>query len=403
LHLFKIYPLNKKQVIILSLKTIKEACLTRGLLKKYLIMKKTPLYESHKELGAHMVPFAGFEMPVFYKSIKEEYEAVRHNSGVFDISHMAAIAISSKNLEAISFINSLTCRDIEPMQNYSVQYNAIMLPEGGLLDDITIYRIDQNHYYMVVNASNKDNVLDYLSTNQKNHQDVTIRLLENSIFIAVQGKNSETLLKKAGLFDEVDFNNLFYYEFASLKKDDTFISRTGYTGEDGFEFLLDVDAGATAWKKLIDAGAIPCGLGARDILRMEMFYPLYGNELNRDRTPLESSLKWIFSNDKEFMGKEVALKKGVKQKICGFLMKEKGAIPRTGYKVMDPGGQQIGVVTSGGFSFQWNCGFGIAYLNHESAKTDTPVSIEIRDKLHPATLYTKSPYQGSIKKRARQE
>ena len=321
-------------------------------------MKKTPLYPNHTALGAKMVEFAGYEMPLSYKDIKSEYYAVREGCGIFDISHMAPLRLSSDEPERVSsFINQITCRNISGLKEGEVQYNALMLENGGILDDITVFYEKPGKYFLVVNAANRENAMQYFQKLDPSLKEgVNIEEIDNYAMIAVQGPRSEETLAKAVETSKIlsDFDELYYYEFASLEEKfpQGFVSRTGYTGEDGFEVMLPSDQGRQLWEDLIKAGALPCGLASRDLLRMEVFYPLYGNELNRERTPYTSGLAWLVSPEKEFIGKEPVMdsKDNGKRRIRGFIMEQKGHIPRTGYAVLNDKGEEIGVVTSGGFS-----------------------------------------------------
>lgn len=369
-------------------------------------MKKTPLHQNHIKLGAKMVEFAGYEMPLSYKEIKSEYTAVREGCGIFDISHMAPIEIVSADPEkSQSLINHITCRDISELKPGEVQYNALMLKNGGLLDDITVFYEKPGKYFLVVNAANRENAIEYFSGLDASLKEGSqINETGNYAMIAVQGPESESIIQKAlgGSSLLSRWNELYYYEFQSLEEMPYgFVSRTGYTGEDGFEIMLPASSGVELWEKLIQAGAMPCGLASRDLLRMEVFYPLYGNELNHERTPYESGLAWLVSPEKEFTGKEkvMAAKTNGTKRVRGFIMEQKGHIPRSGYKVLDQQGNEAGVVTSGGFSFQWGLGFGIAFLNKELSKNNTAISIEIRNQAKPAHVLSKSPHKGSIKKR----
>lgn len=368
-------------------------------------MKKTPLYERHLSLNARMVEFAGFEMPVLYSGIKDEYLAVRNHCGVFDISHMYPLQITSENdEEALNFLNHLTCRSISTLKPGKVQYNAVPSSDGGLLDDITVYKLPDKGFMLLVNSANSEKILTHLkSWQEKKFPGVSIAPYENYILLALQGKDSEAHLKKVISEQEADFSGLYFYEFTLFNGFDRpyFLSRTGYTGEDGFEILLPAEQGLAVWDKLIASGVVPCGLGSRDTLRMEVFYPLYGNELAEDRTPLESSLDWIVSSKKDYLGKENIFSKQVQRKVAGFKMKEKGALPRSHYPVVDAAGQTIGEVTSGGFSFLWDRGFGMAFMDIAYCEDNKSIFIDIRGKKNEAVVYVKSPYKGSIKRRSK--
>ncbi|MDH4200864.1 MAG: glycine cleavage system aminomethyltransferase GcvT [Spirochaetia bacterium] len=366
-------------------------------------MLKTPLHEEHLLLKARMVDFAGYDMPVLYSGIRDEYTAVRNNCGIFDISHMAPILISGKNPEDLTgFLNYLTCRDVANLESGKVQYNAITSEQGGLLDDITIYKINDLKYILLANSSNAQKVIRHLNKwKEEKFASVQIEPYKDYVLMALQGKNSEMELKKILTSGDADFQDLFFYEFTLFKNHNHpyFLSRTGYTGEDGFEILLPEKEGIELWKKLISNGVAPCGLGSRDTLRMEVFYPLYGNELSETRTPIESSIDWIVSSKKEYLGKKNIFHSPPGKKVTGFIMSAKGALPRSHFPAENASGEIIGEVTSGGFSFLWDRGFGMAFLNKEYLKDGQKIYIDIRGKKNEALVQIKSPYKGSIKRR----
>ncbi|MDH4262681.1 MAG: glycine cleavage system aminomethyltransferase GcvT [Spirochaetia bacterium] len=365
-------------------------------------MKKTPLYEKHIELKARMVDFAGFDMPVMYAGIKDEYLAVRNNCGLFDISHMAPYLITGENPdELLLFLNHITCRDVTGLKPGKIQYNAITNSEGGLIDDITIYKIDLNRYILLVNASNSEPVYNHITGQKNKYASIKIEGYNDYVLLAFQGKNAEQILKKVISPVENNLESLFFYEFTLFTdyKVPHFLSRTGYSGEDGFEILMPSKDGIQLWNNLIKAGVTPCGLGARDILRMEVFYPLYGNELNSTRTPIESSIDWIVSSKKDYLGKHEIFKNPPSKKVTGFVMKGKGGLPRSHYPVVNKDGKVIGEVTSGAFSFTWDRGFGMAFIEIEYCKEGESIFIDIRGLKNEAIVHLKSPYQGSIKRR----
>jgi len=366
-------------------------------------MKKTPLYDQHIELKARIVDFAGFAMPVMYTGIKDEYLEVRNNCGVFDISHMAPYLVTGDNAdELLAFLNYVTCRNVSALKEGKIQYNAITSPQGGLVDDITIYKINPNTFILLVNASNSQAVNQHLEKirNEK-YPSLKIGGYQDYVLLAFQGKNTEAVLKTIAPKTNAPLESLYFYEFTLFSDYPTphFLSRTGYTGEDGFEILLPAKDGIEVWKKLIAAGVMPCGLGARDILRMEVFYPLYGNELAIDRTPIESSIDWIVSKEKDYLAKDLVFKNPPKKKVAGFIMQGKGGLPRSHYKVLNATGDVIGEVTSGAFSFTWDRGFGMAFIDVDSCKEGQAIYIDIRGTSNEATVHLKSPYQGSIKRR----
>ena len=370
----------------------------------------TPLAVEHEHLKAKLTLFAGFRLPVSFSSIKEEYHAVREATGVFDISHMAPILfISKKPGDVVNFLNYLTCRDLSGLKEGQVQYNALINERGGVIDDITIFRIKQGCFMIIANAVNRKAAVEHVKSFQERlGSSCQIMPVENYVLLALQGPKAEMVLAKMEEFID-PLEDLFYYECASLKKSQgdfcSLISRTGYTGEDGFEILLPKQEGIFLWKKLLKHGASPCGLAVRDILRMEMFYPLYGNELSSEKTPLESGLGWLVDDKKDFLGKReiMAVRKTLHGQTLGFQLLEDG-VPRENHEVILED-KTVGHVTSGSFSFQWNKGFGIAYIN-----PDVNVSIlervekeqfyvDVRGSRKKMKFFQKSPHKKAIKRR----
>jgi len=368
-------------------------------------LKKTPHYQQHIALGGRMVPYAGHSMPVMYRTIREEYDAVRGAAGIFDISHMVPVFIedSSEEPKIIEMLNSVTCREVSTLSPGKLQYNAFIVESGGVLDDITIYCFDRSHYLVLANGANRKNVEEYLAATAEKFPSVKVTPVTDYSLLALQGKKGEELLNKCdpGLGKKAE--PLFFYECAFADQQGPwFISRSGYSGEDGFEILLPAAQGQKLWDQLVDAGVVPCGLGSRDLLRMEMFYPLYGNELSIDKTPLESGISWIVSRKKSYAGSDKMVVEP-KHKTMGFIMKEKGAIPRSGFDVYptESGEQPSGKVTSGGFSFNWDRGFGILWVDAAVAVDQSEVFIDIRGKRASAVLHSKSPWPGSVKRKKR--
>lgn len=393
-------------------------------------LKRTPLYERHLELGGKMAPFAGYEMPISYGGTKAEHEAVRHGCGIFDISHMAPIRIfaapdGGESGHCLAFLEGLTCRLVKNMEPGQVQYNALTLENGGLLDDITIYRSASGEYMIVANGANEEAVLSHLWQraklfNDENNSNIEIENIKESApgtcFLAVQGPSSPAMLGRAlaaalGVeVGDVEFHidSLKYYHFLPLSQlspafegSSGFLSRTGYSGEDGFEILSPLPLAQALWSALVSLdGVFPSGLAARDILRMEAFYPLYGHELSSEVTPGESGLGWIVSQKKDYLGKDAIIRKKLnpEKNICGFIMKEKGPLPRAGFVVKNKGGATIGHVTSGGFSFTWERGFGLCQIEAAERSDGNEVSIEIRGADLAAVVHLKSPHEGSIRR-----
>ncbi len=349
-----------------------------------------------------MVPFAGWHMPVQYSSIIEEHMAVRNKSGLFDVSHMGEITVSGPN--SVSFLESVTCNLVEDMPMGMVRYNALVNDNGGLVDDIIVYRTGPEEFFIVVNASNTDAAFDYLQL--KNSMGVTLKN-ESSQWhqIALQGPASQSVMKEVF---QLDLSELKYYRYADFQLDGIFhrISRTGYTGEDGFEIYTDAARGIEVWNRLLsfkgEGAPIPAGLGARDSLRLEVRYPLYGHELNENRTPVESGIGWIVKEKKIHFpayNRIIEQKKnGSEGLVTGFVLQESG-VPREGYPVYIPGeGSPVGEVLSGGHSPVLKKGIGTVFLQRGKIMEGAPLEVEIRKRRLKAVITTKPFLKGSAKK-----
>jgi len=360
-------------------------------------LKKTPLNSVHHAMGGRMVPFAGWEMPVQYSSILAEHQAVRSKAGLFDVSHMGEIEVKGNAAE--KFLESLTCNRVQEMQDGQVQYNAVLNEGGGIVDDITVYRISAENFFVVSNASNYERVVDHFV--KYRIPEVEIKNISDSVHqIAIQGPTAEEILTA---YLGVSLSEIGYYRFKDIKHGawDLRISRTGYTGEDGFEIYSPIEQGVKLWKEILEQskekGLIACGLGARDLLRLEARYPLYGHELNDVWTPVESGIGWIVKEKKSAMEGYARVleqkKNGAASMVAGFQLAESG-VPREGYTVVDAAGAELGKVLSGGFSPIVGAGIGTALL---------PTGIEscliqIRDKKIPAKTQKKAFVQGTAGK-----
>jgi len=350
-------------------------------------MKKTALYDIHVKLNAKMIPFAGFEMPIQYQSIRAEHRRVRETVGVFDVSHMGEIDIRGDN--AIDMVQKTTINDAAALAVGQVQYSAMCYPDGGIVDDLLVYRYP-DRFLLVVNAANKDKDYQWLKENTIpgcEIKDVSDEITQ----IAVQGKKAETTLQK---LTDIDLKEIQYYWFVEgiLGDVDMLISRTGYTGEPGFELYLENQYAEMIWEKVFEAGAEfniePIGLGARDSLRMEKKMCLYGNDIDQTTNPLEAGLGWITKLDKpEFIGKDVLVKikeEGLKKRLVAFVLQDSG-FPRKGFDIYKDG-KQVGTVTSGTVSPILEKGIGLGYVNKDDSKIGTNIEIKIRDKLIPAEI-----------------
>lgn len=360
--------------------------------------KTTCLHDLHLALNAKMSPFAGFDMPIEYKGIVEEHNAVREGVGVFDVSHMGEVLV--EGTDARRFVNHIFTNDVTKIADGDILYGMMLYPNGGVVDDLLVYRRAENEYFLVINAGNIAKDLAWIQDAAKGY-DVQINDLSDYYGeLAVQGPAAEkTLSDVLG----IDASDLTFYTFKGIEKDDEkmIVSRTGYTGEDGFEVYASHEATRRFWQKLMDAGVQPCGLGCRDTLRFEAGLPLYGDELTAEITPVEAGLSMFCKLDKdEFIGKDVVARQkaeGVDRKSVGLEI-EGPAIARHGYDVLDEDGTVIGTVTTGYRSITLNRNLAMALVNIGKSKLGTPVSVRVRRKTFPATVVKKRFYTPNYKK-----
>jgi aminomethyltransferase len=362
-------------------------------------LQRTALYDTHRRLGAKMVPFAGWQMPVQYPSgILAEHQAVRSGVGIFDVSHMGEFEVTGPDRNAL--VNRITCNDVGALEAGAVQYSAILTGEGTFVDDCTVYRFDDK-VMIVVNASNTARAWAHI-VGLKGGANVRLKDISPDVgLLAVQGPRAESLLQP---LTQVPLGSIGYYRFTAgaVAGADCFISRTGYTGEDGFELYCRERGTVALWEAITAAGAVPIGLGARDSLRLEMGYALYGNEIDDTITPLEAGLAWIVKLDKgaPFTG-EGALRaqkvRGVTRKLVGFELEGRG-FPRHGYPVHHEG-REVDIVRSGTLSPSLGRGIGTTYLPAAAAKVGTRFEVECRGKRIPAVAVERPFYrQGSVRK-----
>jgi aminomethyltransferase len=354
-------------------------------------LKRTPLYDVHRALGGKMVPFAGYEMPVQYPGgILAEHQAVRTGVGLFDVSHMGEFEITGPDRNG--FLNRVTCNDVSRVESGGVQYSGILTPEGTFVDDCTLYRFD-NKWMVVVNASNVAAAWKHF-VDHKGGANIRLKDISDEVgLLALQGPGAEALLQP---LTRVGLADIAYYHFGagSVAGVDCFISRTGYTGEDGFELYCRDRSVGILWSALTSAGAAPIGLGARDSLRLEMGYALYGHEIDRTITPLEAGLAWIVKLDKgaPFVG-DAALRaqkqRGVTRRLVGFRLEGRG-IPRQGAAVWQDG-RQVDAVRSGAMSPSLNVPIGTTFLPAAAAVAGTRFEVEIRGERAPAEV-VKRPF-----------
>lgn len=365
-------------------------------------LKRTPLYDEHVAAGAKLVPFAGYEMPVQYRTgIIAEHQAVRRRAGLFDVSHMGEIEV--RGPQALDLVQYVTTNDASKLVVGQAQYSVICREDAGCIDDCIVYRFE-DLIMIVVNASNRDKDRDWIFHHSEKFDVEVADKSDDLALIAIQGPHAQTIL--AGLTD-AGLADIQYYHFATGSVDGVpaVISRTGYTGEDGFELYINNRDAVHLWRRLLEAGAaegvIPTGLGARDSLRLEMGYALYGNDIDDRHTPLEAGLGWVVKLDKpDFVGKAAMLQQkeaGVRQRLVGFLLQDR-AFPRHGYEVRFQG-QPAGEVTSGTVSPSLERGVGLAYLPTEASKTGTAIEVMVRDKAVAAEVVRPPFYkEGSVRK-----
>jgi glycine cleavage system T protein len=360
-------------------------------------MKTTPFTKKHIALGAKMHEFAGYNMPIEYSGIIDEHNCVVENVGVFDVSHMGEIWV--KGPHALEFLQKVTSNDVTKLSYGKAQYSCFPNEQGGIVDDLLVYYFSDEKYLLVVNASNIDKDWNWLVS----HNDLNAELENSSdktAQLAIQGPNAIKVLQE---LTSVDLSAIPYYnftvgDFAGVK--DVIISNTGYTGAGGFELYFDIEVAENIWNAIFGAGEKygikPIGLGARDTLRLEMGYCLYGNDLDDTTSPIEAGLGWItkFVDNKPFINRaalEAQKQNGVERKLVAFQLNEKG-IPRHGYTIVDGENNPIGVVTSGSISPVLKVGIGMGYVATEFSKVGTVIYISVRNKAIPATV-VKAPFR----------
>ena len=344
-------------------------------------MKQVPLNDVHIALGAKMVPFAGFNMPVQYEGVSIEHETVRNNVGVFDVSHMGLFKVSGEN--ALELIQRVTSNDASVMADGKAQYSYLPNTNGGIIDDIITYKVNDTEYLMVVNASNIEKDFEWISS--QNTMNATFEdLSPEYCILAIQGPKTAEAMQS---LTEVDLANLKFYSFEKgtfAGKSGVIVSATGYTGSGGIEVYAKNEDIKEIWEAVLEAGKDfgikPIGLAARDTLRLEMGYCLYGNEINDETSPLEAGLGWVTKFTKDFVNSEnikAEKEAGIKNKLVGFELIDRG-IPRSGYEIVDSEGNVIGKVTSGTQSPSLGKGIGMGYVTKDFAAEGTDIFIRIR-------------------------
>lgn len=361
--------------------------------------KKTPFYSIHENAGAKLVDFAGFQMPVQYAGIKTEHAVVREAVGIFDVSHMGEFYISGP--EALDLIQKVTVNDASKLVEGKAQYTCMCYEDGGIVDDLIVYKLfDDAGYIAVVNASNIEKDLNWILDNNSFDAEVHNQS-DDTCLLAVQGPKSIETLQK---LTDLDLSDIGFYSYKTGRLagiDNIAFSATGYTGEKGFELYFDKNTAnpEKIWKAIMEAGEEfgiePCGLGARDTLRLEMGYALYGNDITKNTHPLEARLGWITKFEKgHFIGKEVLQQKkeeGLKRQLVGFEVEGERNIPRQGYEIQNDAGEAIGEVTSGTMSITLGKGIGMGYVVKKYAAEGTNIQIAIRKKTATAKV-TRPPF-----------
>ena len=362
------------------------------------MVKNTALFQTHKSLGAKMVPFAGYNMPVQYEGINIEHETVRNAVGVFDVSHMGEFLIEGEN--ALALIQYITSNDASKLKIGDAQYSCFPNDKGGIVDDLICYRIKENTYLLVVNASNIDKDWNWISKHNETFNASMRNLSEDYSLFAIQGPKAVEAMQSLTSEDlsAIKFYTFKINDFAGVAN--VIISATGYTGAGGFEIYCKNDEVKQIWDAVFQAGAAygikPIGLAARDTLRLEMGYCLYGNDINDSTSPIEAGLSWITKFNKDFINRTALLEQkenGVSKRLVGFELQERG-IPRHDYTITNAAGEAIGIVTSGTMSPSLKKGIGMGYVSKEFRKSGTEIFIQIRKKLVPATVVKLPFYKG---------
>lgn len=359
--------------------------------------KKTCLYDKHVALGALMSPFGGFDMPIQYKGIVDEHNAVRNKVGVFDVSHMGEVEITGPQAE--KFVNYIFTNDITDAPLGKIYYGMMLYPNGGTVDDLLVYKVAENDLFLVINAANIDKDVEWINQQAASFD---VKVDHQSDYygqLAVQGPDSETTLRDVL---NIEASDLVFYTFKKMQYDGEtiIVSRTGYTGEDGFEIYASHAAIVKMWDLLIDAGVQPCGLGCRDTLRFEVGLPLYGDELTADISPIMATLGMFVKLEKDdFIGKDACAQQkaeGSAKKLVGLELKDK-AIPRHGYEVLQ-GEKVVGYVTTGYRGISVDKSLAFALVDREAGTLGNELAVRIRKKVFPAEVVKKRFYKKSYKK-----
>ncbi|MFN8162399.1 MAG: glycine cleavage system aminomethyltransferase GcvT [Solirubrobacterales bacterium] len=352
-------------------------------------LRRTPLYEQHERLGAKLVPFAGWEMPVTYEGVREEHSAVRTHAGMFDVSHMGEVEVEGPG--ALAFLQRVLSNDVARIGIGGAQYSCLCEEAGGVLDDLFTYRLGSDRYLVVTNAANHQGDLAWLGRWSRGYDVVVRDVADRYAMLAVQGPHARQVLTRAL---GIELPPRMHVSHVHVGRRPALACGTGYTGEDGAELLLDPEVASPIWAELLDAGVVPCGLGARDTLRLEVCFPLHGNELSPERNPIEAGLGWCCVEATGFLGSEAVARaraEGTAERLAPFLIEGAG-IPRDGNPVL-AGGERVGVVSSGTYSPSLGVGAGMAYVRADLAEPGTEVEIDVRGKHRPARIASKPLYR----------
>ncbi|NLX62276.1 MAG: glycine cleavage system aminomethyltransferase GcvT [Tissierellia bacterium] len=350
-----------------------------------MVAKKTPLYDEHVKLGGKIVDYAGWFLPVQYEGLIPEHEAVRNAAGIFDVSHMGVVMVKGK--DALPYLQYLFTNDLSKAEVNQVMYTMMCYPDGGVVDDLLAYKFSDDEYLLVINAANTDKDIKWMIDNKKDFNIIIENISDQTSIMAVQGPSAEKILQQLTDFDLSSLKPNTFERNVTFAGKECLISRTGYTGEDGFEVYAKAEDTVEIWNKILEAGKEyglkPAGLGARDTLRFEASMPLYGNEISEDINPLEAGLKFFVKLDKaeDFIGKEALNKQwneGLKRKLVGFELLGRG-IPRDGYEVQKDG-KKIGHVTTGYMSPTLKKSIGNALIDIKEAELGNEIDIMIRNK-----------------------
>ncbi|WP_082562323.1 glycine cleavage system aminomethyltransferase GcvT [Paenibacillus sp. Root444D2] len=346
------------------------------------MLKRTPLFPIYAEHGARVIDFGGWELPVQFAGIQKEHDAVRQQAGLFDVSHMGEVRVSGE--DALPFLQKITTNDVSKLEAGQCQYSLMCYPTGGVVDDLLVYKLGDNNYMLVINASNIDKDVEWMQMNLTGRVELT-NVSDETAMLALQGPHAEQILAKVTEAPIQSLKSFRFLQDVEVSGIQALVSRTGYTGEDGFELYVDKDDAIKLWNLLLSAdqnlSLVPVGLGARDTLRFEARLPLYGQELSKDITPLEAGLSFFVKLDKgDFIGRDVIAGQkanGIPRKLVGIEMVERG-IPRPHYAVFNMDGKQIGEVTTGTQSPTFKTNVGLALIDSAYSALGTELNVEIR-------------------------